>query len=436
MRNFIHKEKFIFLLLICFLADNIYARTASSNTYNSININITPMWILDPYYKYNKYSGSLNLNSSKWDLYIQPVITNEYVGKQILGTDFTRNGLKGRFTNSYLQYKDDRINLFLGRSNLIWGQSKVHSIIQSGSLVTYDHISFALKMVNFTGEILTGQLDSEHVEEERITRRIGGHRLTGQFLKDKLEIQIGEQIIYTGVNRNIELFYLNPAVPFVFAAYDGDDLNTEDYNNDNSMIFINGRYRFDSPMSTYFEFIVDDYQIHENLIQNMLGFKLGLEGKTDILKHALNYTTEYTRINSWTYIHHGQFTNWQNRGHALGYPYGPDLRTIFVKFDTWLKTETLKLNMEYTWMEKGTNNINTLWGNENTLNDPFPTGPLKVYNLFKISILYKSKNILLETGYTNKPFPYEIANGLINDLKGGLFLSAGLYYHLDIQLKE
>jgi len=400
---------------------------------NKLPINFTLMREMNPYYTFNMYLSKISVLQNNWLLFVQPLVTNKNIGKQILGTNFTRNGLNGRFTHSYIQYNNNKnISLFLGRKPVEWGQSKTYSIIQSGSLVTYDHIALTLKMENLTGEILTGQLGSEKIEEGKITRRIGGHKLTGQFLKNKFELQIGEQIIYTGVNRNVELFYLNPAVPFVFAAYDGDDLNTERHNNDNGMIFINGRYRFDLPVSAYFEFILDDYQIHDNSVQNMLGYKLGFQGKSMVSNFDINWETEFTHINSWTYIHHGQFTNWQNRGHALGYPYGTDLSSFYVQSDSWLKTETLKINFEYTWLEKGANNINTFWGNEDTLGDSFPTDPVKVYNLFEISILYKSKYILFETGYTNKPFPYEIANGLINDLKGGLFLSAGLYYHMDI----
>ena len=274
------------------------------------------------------------------------------------------------------------------------------------------------------------------MNDKRITRFISGHRLTGNFFNEKLEIQLGEQIIYTGYNRNIELFYLNPIVPYFFAVTDGDDSNENGINNDNSMIFTNGRYLLKNNYSLFWEFILDDYQYNDTNVQDMLGWKLGLEGQSNFFNYQVNWETEYTQIDSWTYIHHGQFTNWQNRGHAIGYPYGTDLRSFYVQADTWLKNETLKLDIEYTWLEKGANNINTSWGNNDTLDDPFPSEPVKTFHLLKTSILYKTKYATLQTGYTNKPFPYEIANGLIDELKGGFFLSASLHYKMDITLKE
>ncbi len=419
-----------------FLPNNISARSASNYSYNSIDLNITTSRIIDPYYKYNKYAGSLNINSSKWALYIEPVVTNSEVGKQILGTDFNRFGINGRVINAFIRYNSDRTSFLWGRAPVNWGQKNQKSIIQSNLAPTYDHGLFTLKFLNFKGELLAGQLGSEIIAEKRITRFISGHRLSGIFFDNKLEFQIGEQIIYTGENRNFEFIYLNPFVPYFFAVTDGDDLNNNGYNNDNSMIFISGRFFLNSKYSLFWEFILDDFQYNDTNVQNMLGLKLGFQGISKVSHLDLNWVAEYTNIDSWTYIHHGQFTNWQNRGHAIGYPYGPDLHSFFIHGSSWLKSESLKLDVEYTWLEKGANNINTLWGNEDTLDDPFPSTPVKTFHLFEASVLYQTKYATLQTGYTNKPFPYEIANGLIDELKGGFFLSAALHYQMDINLKE
>ena len=293
-----------------------------------------------------------------------------------------------------------------------------------------------MRLFNLKGELLVGQLGSEKFNDKRITRFISGHQLSGKFFDNKLEIQVGEQVIYTGEDRNIELFYLNPFVPYFFAVTDGDDLNNNGYNNDNSMIFISGRYALKSKYSLFWEFILDDFQYNDTNVQDMLGWKLGFQGISKISHYDINWVAEYTQIDSWTYIHHGQSTSWQNRGHPIGYPYGGDLRSFFITGNTWLKNETIQLDLEYTWLEKGYNNIQTEWENENSLEDPFPLTPKNTFHLIEASVLYKTKYVAVKTGFTNKPFPYEIANGLIDELKGGFFLSAGLHYQMDINLKE
>lgn len=426
----------ILITLICLIYNISYSDSLSNISDNSIKINLTPSWITDPYYNYSLYKGSMYLNSSKWVLFAEPVVINSVVGKQILGTDFSRFGFNGRIINAYLKYNSENLSFLWGRTPVHWGQSISSSIIHSNLVPTYDHGLFELNFFNFKGELLAGQLGPEILNDKRITRFIGGHRLSGEFFDNKLEIQVGEQIIYTGYNRSLELFYLNPLVPYFFAITDGDDLNDNGINNDNSMIFTSGRYLLKNGYSFFWEFILDDYQYNKTTTQDMLGWKLGFEGQTKLLNYDFNWETEYTQIDSWTYIHHGQFTNWQNRGHAIGYPYGPDLRSFYIHAGTWLKRDKMKFNIDYTWLEKGANNINTVWGNNGTLDDPFPSKPVKTFHLFEASIFYKTKYFTLQSGYTNKPFPYEIANGLIDELKGGFFLSAGLHYEMNINLKE
>ena len=85
----------------------------------------------------------------------------------------------------------------------------------------------------------------------------------------------------------IELFYLNPLVPYLFAITDGDDLNEDGINNDNSMIFISGRYIPEINYSFFWEFILDDYQYNKTTTQDMLAWKLGFEGQSDLLNYLV-----------------------------------------------------------------------------------------------------------------------------------------------------
>ena len=148
--------------------------------------------IITPYYNYTQIVSDVKISDGNWLIYLKPEIVSSSVGKNILGTEFTRNGIMGRFTHSYIQYNKENMNLFFGRAPLVWGQSKQNSIIQSGTLSTYDQLRFELKLGNLKGEIISGQLGLETFEGNRITRLIGGHRLTGIFFKDKLALQIGE----------------------------------------------------------------------------------------------------------------------------------------------------------------------------------------------------------------------------------------------------
>ena len=142
----------------------------------SATTNYSASYISTPYYSYKVLTSDFILINDNWSIFFKPVVVDKSVGKLILGTDFSRLGLNGRIIHSYLQYKNDNLFLFLGRSPLTWGQSKQYSIIQSDLTPTYDQFRFELTLGNLTGDILTGQLGSEKMEGNRITRLISGHR--------------------------------------------------------------------------------------------------------------------------------------------------------------------------------------------------------------------------------------------------------------------
>ena len=153
--------------------------------------------------------------------------------------------------------------------------------------------------------------------------------------------------------------YFNPFVPYFFAALENDDVDYFDadsnisYNNDNSMIFSMLSFDISDNTTFYVEFLIDDYQINPDPVQNMLGMKIGLSRNYQIIAHNINMRFDYTVIDSWTYIHKGQYTNWQNRGHSIGYSYGNDLRSLTLQADYWIKKDRLWMDMKYTWLEKG-----------------------------------------------------------------------------------
>jgi len=218
----------------------------------------------------------------------------------------------------------------------------------------YDHFDMQFKFGQFQLEMLAGQLGSEKLNGIRILRNIAGHRLTWLSKNKKLMAGLGEMIIYTGENRGFEWQYMNPAIPYVFSALESNVESSLGGDNDNSIIFATMRYVLKSNISVYGEFIIDDFQVDDNNLQNGLGYKIGIDGAIEVGERSVTYEMEWTRINSWTYIHHGEFTNWQNRGHSLGYPYGPDLQSLHVQADVQIN-KSIFINIETDWLEKGSN---------------------------------------------------------------------------------
>jgi len=373
----------------------------------------------------------------------EPVIVSEPYGQDILGVNYTRTGVSGRFTNAFVRYTNDLLTFQLGRAPVHWG-----SLISSHSnnpfpishfpysmpFPAYDHFDMQFKFGQFQLEMLAGQLGSEKLNGIRILRNIAGHRLTWLSKNKKLMAGLGEMIIYTGENRGFEWQYMNPAIPYVFSALESNVESSLGGDNDNSIIFATMRYVLKSNISVYGEFIIDDFQVDDNNLQNGLGYKIGIDGAIEVGERSVTYEMEWTRINSWTYIHHGEFTNWFNRGHALGYPYGPDLRSLHLQADMQINN-TLYVNVETDWIEKGSNTLSSEWGNNENKDDPFPNPPVTRHVLFVTSLKWFWQYGSIETGWSNYNFPNKIAySDPTSKTKGGLFLTAQFFYTFGFKL--
>tara|TARA_Y100000590_G_scaffold461493_1_gene623192 strand:- start:3672 stop:4976 length:1305 start_codon:yes stop_codon:yes gene_type:complete len=403
---------------------------------NAIKSFLQSNWINNPYYNYGYHIGFFNIQNDFWQATLKPAIIDSVVGKQLLGSEFSRFGTSARFQEAFIMYKNNNYYIFLGRQPNNWWQVGRRTIIQSALAPPYDQIRFGLNLWILELDMSSGQLNSNVQNNKRITRLISSHKLKMKLFNEKLLLGFGEQIIYTGEGRNVEFFYINPFVPYMFGQIDNDDLSSVGVNNDNYMLFFYGDLDLMKKINVYWELIIDDYQYNPDPIQDMLGWKIGVSGELSISSYILNWESNYNQIDSWTYIHSGQFTTWENHGHAMGYLYGGDLKSFRLQADSWLKRNKVWFHMEYTWLEKGTINIQTQSANSGTLSDPFPYPPVKVFHMFESSITYHTKYASLQAGYTNVPIPYEIANGLIEELKDGLFFNLKLKIGFDFKFDQ
>jgi len=350
---------------------------------------------------------------------VEPVIVSNPYGPSILGTNYTRvfssYGVSGRLNNSFVRYQNDNLSFQLGRAPIWWGHPWGTSIIQSSASPSYDHLDLRFDFNSFQLEVLAGQLGSEESDDgNRIRRNIAGHRLTWIPENHKWVLGVGEQVIYTGINRSMEWWYLNPAVPYFFTALEEDEEKLEgERDNDNSILFIFGRYIIKPNISPYFEFIIDEFQIKKESMDkypNSLGVKIGMDGLYTILSKDIYFNIEYNKLDNWTYIHGGQFTNWQNRDHSIGYPYGSDLWSFQAQLETWA-SKSILLSFDWLYLKKGNNNLSTYWEAEGSTELNFPSKPESNYNLIDLSTSFYHKIGFIKMGLSNNIFPNELSMG-------------------------
>jgi len=348
-----------------------------------------------------------------------PIITNGHQGYHLLGTNYIRDGISGRIDKSRIMIISNKYFFQIGRSRVKWGESQFNSLIQSGDSPGYENMSLKVKVSSSTFiEILHGQLNSNYLDNgEKVNRFLGAHKIKLN-LNENLSFSLGEQILYTGVNRGVELLYLNPFVPYFFSGLEGEEL-TNPSDNDNSIIFANFRYISKHFYSFYSELIIDDYQVDNTGLDHALGYLIGYDYNRNYDNIKLRLKVEYASVDPWTYIHHGQFTSWENRGHSIGFPLGPDSELFEIYFD-YQKKKKSGTSIKISHLSYGENNLRTVWknfpeeSNINNTNYNIVFLECSVYKYFKYGII--------ELGWSNIPYLNKFSIMRQSSSEGVLFI--------------
>ena len=336
-----------------------------------------------------------NLGSIKY--LIEPVLTSHNHKIVEIGFDYSRNNVSASIINAFVKAKFNNFILYFGKFPIFWGKSTNNSIIQSGKFPAYDNILLKFSKFNFSYDLMFGQLNSIINDDNiMINRNISGHRLNFDLAKN-LNISFGEHIIYTGENRSIDLTYLNPYVPYFSNGLKKPESHKY-IDNDNSIIFLDILYKQSSKLNYYSEFIIDDFQIDETNAPNSIGLKIGVNKIIDYHKSAKLFCNfEYTKINKWTYLHHGEFTAWHNYDYSLGNSYGPDAESLDFK-SIFSILNKFDLMLDFGQLVKGQNHIHSKW--DPALNNY----EMKKYFYSSISIIFIKDWGNLEIGYSTKEY--------------------------------
>lgn len=337
--------------------------------------------------------------------FIEPSIVSAHKGFDFLHTKYERNGFSGGFKNAFIKLvnQNQRITAIFGRSIFFWGQSINSSIIKGLDSGPLDYINISFKIDKIKYEILSAQLGTiMDSNKNNYNRFLIGKRFSTN--NSKLQIKFGELFIYSGINRGAELIYLNPLIPSFLI-----DINTSNFvsgDNYNSIIFTDFKYNYNDQISLIGEFILDDFQIDDTGRENKLGSKLGVYYENNS-KFEIFY--EYTNINSFTYLHGGDFTSFHNYSRPIGYKYGPHARAndFLIRYN--LK-ENLSFDFLVTLLEKGEK---TVMDNNFSDEQSFQMSNSKFYRLFDLGLTKFWKNMCFQINYSNFPYVNQEISGLL-----------------------
>lgn len=209
-------------------------------------------------------------------------------------------------------------------------------------------INFDLDIAFITYSQTVAQLKN-HKEHSKY---LHAHRLNFS-VAENFSFGLTETVVYGGEQRSVEVIYLAPFVPYIFAeGYVGD--------RDNKGISADFSWKLLKLFEIYGELFIDDLFtitsfFNDNWWGNKWAASVGLA--VDSAKIGLfnwHYNIEYTRIEPWVYTHHlGIGNEYSHFGNSLGSDLGPNSREIYTSLGASYKNR-LYLDLSLSAVAKDT----------------------------------------------------------------------------------
>ena len=262
---------------------------------------------------------------------------DEGLAKDSLYTGKIWKGFAGDAVQAYLSFKLPYFNLFLGRDNLSWGQSRLSSLILSPDSPPMDMLRIEGKWGFFKATSFFTKLDPvEYADSTGISkarRYLSAHRLSFR-IKEFAQIGFSETVVYGGKNRQFELYYLNPLLWFHGAQLnEGEDDNT----------FLGFDFNFTPfrKILLYGELLIDDFQIEKKNSSdkepNEIAYSLGTKAVDLFGLTGTELNLEYLRINNWTYNQKYPWNRYLYKHRIIGNSLGPDTDELHFSLSGYLK---------------------------------------------------------------------------------------------------
>ena len=220
---------------------------------------------------------------------------------------------------SNFSYMGEAISLKVGRDYIVSGPSQINGPLFSSFAPSLDHFAFHFfRSHNVDFEYRLIRLDNRQHLLGTFNRWMYYRRISLQ-LAERFELGFKDIVLATGVQRGIDLNYLNPAAIFQLEQLHGHvEAGTPGQNNDNQLMGFDISWSVSPNLQIYGDFILDEFQIDiadREHIQDVFGLTIGLEKNYPGSELVL----EYYLASPWLYTNGGMFTNVEIQGIPLGY---------------------------------------------------------------------------------------------------------------------
>ncbi len=221
-------------------------------------------------------------------------------------------------SDSYFVFNIKGFRFQFGRDRFRWGPCFFGSLMFSGLAPSFDFIKVMTEIGAATFTWAHGELRSDYSH-----KWISAHRLEISLCKG-IDLGLNESIVYG--NRGIELAYLNPIIPYVFAEHTLGDRDNVTLGLDLDITKIRN-------LKIYGELFIDDlfapWELFSNFWGNKFAFSLGGIYIDPLGLDDSSIRCEYTRIEPYVYTHHDSVNVYENYNFGIGHFLQPNSEGFF-----------------------------------------------------------------------------------------------------------
>ena len=321
----------------------------------------TATFDIQPSFATNSFIIPIHFSTSLGSLTLEhqsDIIHLDYPTDKYLIHSYQRKQITALSEVSELRWVDENLMIAVGRNYVHSGPSIRNSSLFSAFTPSLNHISLDLNLFRSTTfEYQLIRLDDRQSDFGIYKRWLYYRRL--QFsIGESWKVGLKDVVLATGVQRGVDLAYLNPGAVFQLEQLHGNvEQGTPGQNNDNQLLGLDIEYRMRKNSRIYFDFILDEFQIDvadRDHAQDVFGVTLGIEHT----KPNQQTYFEYWFGSPWLYTNGGAYTNVEVNNIPLGF-LSPNAYGFSIG---WIQDyEKVRTNMLINIHKQGEQTVNTVW---------------------------------------------------------------------------
>lgn len=293
--------------------------------------------------------------------------------------------------NSGVGYKNNWLLLQIGRGNENWGAGEDINLALSDNSKPYEY--FLLQ--SDYGKIRVGYI---HGFLEQIDSGISRY-ITSRGVewtnKKSLLVGLSETVIYSGMNRSIDLAYFNPISTHLEVELN-NRLNVYGSSNSNAVWqfhgdYIKGRSRFS------LNYLIDEFVLDPDIEKSKehgkaYSFRYCFSA-IKVKNHILNLTLRSVLIGTPTFRHINGMNNFINNNKPIGWKYGSDGKMFGITM-SYLNIDNLLFNLSYDLLKVGEESITDRYYEPyaDYQKGKYPSGLVVQRKIIQIELIYRYIN--------------------------------------------